>query len=91
MSVIQCDHPRAIDFSQRNSLNQILVESPVLTGYGVSWDTIHFLYHREPAHETPECQFKQHLISIYLKPFEARRWVNGRWCQENYQSGDISL
>ncbi|QDL06899.1 AraC family transcriptional regulator [Brasilonema octagenarum UFV-E1] len=91
MSVIQHNYPRAIDFSQRDSLKQILVDSPVLTSYEVSWDTIHFLYHREPAHETPECQFKQHLISIYLKPFEARRWVNGRWCQENYQSGDISL
>ena len=86
-----CDRPKEVDFSQRDSLNQIIVQSPVLTSYEVGWDTIHFLYHREPARETPECQFKQHLISIYLQPFAARRWVNGQWQQENYQSGDISL
>ena len=68
-----------------------MVQSPTFTSYGVGWDAIHFLYDRQPAHETPSCQFKQHLISIYLKPFEARRWVNGRWQQENYNSGDISL
>ena len=88
---MQCDHSQAIDFSQTNSLNRILVESPVLTSYEVGWDTIHFLYHRQPPHETPECQFKQHLISIYLQPFAARRWFNKQWHQENYQSGDISL
>lgn len=86
-----CDRPTAIDFSQKDSLNQIMVQSPAITSYEVGWDTIHFLYHRQPAHETPSCQFKQHLISIYLKPLKTRRWINGRWHQENYTSGDISL
>lgn len=86
----QCAYRRAIDFSQRDSINQIMVQSPTLTSYEFDWDVIHFLYHRQPPHETPSCQFKQHLISIYLKPFEARRWINGRWHQENYNNGDIS-
>ncbi len=81
---MQCDRSQAIDFSQENSPNRILVESPVLTSYEVGWDTIHFLYHRQPAHETPECQFKQHRHLLQMsRRRDLSRLYKGFWVTHN--------
>ncbi|MDJ0705489.1 MAG: AraC family transcriptional regulator [Leptolyngbyaceae cyanobacterium MO_188.B28] len=83
--------PLTIDFNQEDSLSQILPRSPILSSQAVGWEAIRFLYHRQPAHEVPEFQSAQHVISIYTLPFRARRRVNGQWCNEDYASGDIGL
>ena len=81
----------AIDAKQEDSLEKILIQSPTLTSNEVDWNTIRFFYHQQPAHEIPECCFEQHLISIYLGYFKARRVVNGHWQNDCYNSGDIGI
>lgn len=81
----------AIDAKQEDSLEEILVKSPILTSNELDWDAIRFFYHQQPAHEIPECSFAQHLISIYLGYFKARRMVKGRWEKDYYSSGDIGI
>lgn len=59
----------AIDAKHKDSLQKILIRSPILTSNKVNWSAIGFFYHQQPAHEIPECSFAQHLISIYLGDF----------------------
>ena len=80
-----------IDAVQKDCLQKILVQSPTLTSNEVNWNAIRFFYHQQPAHEIPECSFSQHLISIYLGYFQARRMVNGHWHNDCYISGDIGI
>ena len=81
----------AIDAQQKDSLQKILIQSPILTSNEVDWNAIGFFYHQQPAHEIPECSFAQHLISIYLGDFKARRMVNGNWQNDRYASGDLGI
>lgn len=80
-----------IDLTQETVWQQLVLDSPMLSSYKAGWDSINLAYHRQPAHELPECCFAQHIITICAGQFEVRFRRNGYWQKEWYTYGDVGI
>lgn len=81
----------SVDLAQKNSYEEILPRSPLISSYHNHWEGLRLDYHRQPSHETPEHFVQQHVISITLKPVMAERLFNGNFQQENLVHGDVAI
>lgn len=82
--------PQMINLGQSDSWQQVLPLSPVLSSYTAAWKGIHFEYHRQPVHETPEYCFPGHTISIGLR-YEATEFKANRRVYKDFCSGNIAI
>ncbi|MBD1840842.1 helix-turn-helix transcriptional regulator [Coleofasciculus sp. FACHB-64] len=80
-----------IDLTQEKVWKQLVLNAPVLSSNTSAWSGIHFAYHRQSAHELPECCFAQHIITICVGQFEIRLKRNGHWQSERYTDGDVGI
>jgi AraC family transcriptional regulator len=82
-----------IDLEQKNACAAILPRSPLVSSYYANWDGIRLDHHRQPAHETPDHYFQQHIIGISLSPVvtQAERVLGGRFQIEQIANGDITV
>jgi AraC family transcriptional regulator len=53
---------------RENDIALITPKPAVLSSFDMSWDNIHFEYHRQPPFHTPPHCFAQHVISIQAAP-----------------------
>lgn len=83
----------AIDFTQEDAVLRVYPEAPLLSSKHLSWQGIHLGHYRQPAHETPEYQPQQCLISIHLgQPVNiSQRWQDGLSTHEFQRYGDVSI
>lgn len=82
-----------VDFAQEDACLKIVPRSPLISSYHARWDGIYLEHHRQPAHETPEHSFQQHIISICLERsvIKAERVFNGRLQHEQIVYGDVAI
>ena len=80
-----------IALGQSEVWNQLVPNSPVVSSHKADWKTVHLAYHRQEAHNLPECCFDQHIITICVKPVEVTVKVDGHPRKEYYNSGDIFI
>lgn len=79
-----------IDFTQQDTIKQILPCTPILSSHSAGWNGIHLEYHRQPAHDTPEYNFPHHTLSIGLG-YQAKEFrVNGR-LHKDFVVGNVSI
>lgn len=64
--------------------------APVLSSHAVAWKGIHFEYHRQPAHATPDYCLPVHTISIALN-YEAKEFKANRQIYKDFQPGNIAI
>ncbi|QSJ20696.1 helix-turn-helix transcriptional regulator [Nostoc sp. UHCC 0702] len=81
----------SVDFAQEDAISEIVPRSPLISSYHARWNGIRLDHHRQPAHETPEHSFQQHIITICLEPgvTKAERVFNGRLQDEHIAYGDV--
>lgn len=82
--------PRLIHLERSDSWQQILPHAPVLSSHTAAWKGIHFEYHRQPAHETPDYCFPVHTISIGLR-YEAKEFKANRRVYRDFCPGNIAI
>ncbi|RUR72811.1 AraC family transcriptional regulator [Chlorogloeopsis fritschii PCC 9212] len=82
--------PQIINFGKSDSWQQVLPLAPVLSSHTAAWKGIHFEYHRQPVHETPEYCFPVHTISIGLR-YEAREFKANRRVYKDFCPGNIAI
>lgn len=82
--------PKTINFGQSDSWQQVLPLPPVLSSHTAAWKGIHFEYHRQPVHETPEYCFPVHTISIGLR-YEATEFKANRRVYKDFFPGNIAI
>ncbi len=83
------EKPLAVDFTKEDALASILPRPPILSGK-LDLPGIVVEYHWQPAHETPEHCFAQHMVCIALgRPFRSERVLNGRLVSDRICNGDI--
>lgn len=67
----------AVDFTKEDALASILPRPPILSGKLAGWNGFVVEHHCQPAHETPEHCFTQHMVCIALRhPFRSERVLN---------------
>ena len=83
----------AIDFTQEDAVRRVYPEAPLLSSRHLPWQGIHMGHYWQPAHETPEYQPQQCLISIHLgQPVNiCQRWQDGLSTNEFQSYGDVSI
>lgn len=83
----------SIDFAQEDAVSKIVPRSPLNSSYHARWDGIRLDHHRQPAYETPEHSFQQHIITICLEPgiIKSERVFNGRLQDEHIAYGDVVI
>ena len=85
------EQPLTIDLTQERVWKLFALNSPILSSYKAGWKGIHFAYHRQPAHEIPDCRFAHHILTICVGQFEIKLKRDGRWQKEYYTCGDIGF
>ncbi|MFN6568862.1 AraC family transcriptional regulator [Dendronalium sp. ChiSLP03b] len=83
----------SVDFAQKDASLEILPRSPLNSSYHAQWDGVRLEHHRQPAYETPEHSFQQHVITICLERngTKAERVFNGRLQHEQIAHGDVAI
>jgi AraC family transcriptional regulator len=82
--------PQLIHFERSNAWQQVLPVAPVLSSHTAAWKGIHFEYHRQPAHETPDYCFPVHTISIALS-YEATEFKANRRVYKDFCPGNVAI
>lgn len=82
--------PQRVDLEQANAWKQVLPQAPVLSSLTAGWKGLHFEYHRQPAHETPDYCFPVHTISIALS-YAAREFKANRRVYTDFCPGNIAI
>ena len=82
--------PRLIQLERSDAWQQILPLPPVLSSQQAGWKRIHFEYHRQPIHATPDYTFPVHTISIGLS-YESSEFKANRRVYKNFCSGNIAI
>ncbi|MGL5807300.1 MAG: helix-turn-helix domain-containing protein [Xenococcaceae cyanobacterium] len=86
-----------VDYQKQgnNALSSILPHSSLISSYQQRWHGIHFEYHCQPKHDTPEHYWEQHVIAISndrnSTPLDNKRILNDRYKQEKIHNGDIVI
>lgn len=82
--------PRLVRLEQSDAWQQILPLPPVLSSQQAGWKGIHFEYHRQPIHATPNYAFPVHTISIGLS-YESTEFKANRRVYKNFCSGNVAI
>jgi AraC family transcriptional regulator len=82
--------PRLISPDRSDSWQQILPLPPVLSSQKIGWKGLHFEYHCQPLHETPEYCFSAHTISIALS-YEATEFKANQRVYKHFYPGNIAI
>ena len=82
--------PRLVQLEQSDAWQQILPLPPVLSSQQAGWKDVHFEYHRQPIHETPDYAFPVHTISIGLS-YESTEFKANRRVYKNFCPGNIAI
>lgn len=82
--------PRLVQLEQSDAWQQILPLPPVLSSQQAGWKGIHFEYHRQPIHVTPDYAFPVHTISIGLS-YESTEFKANRRVYKNFHSGNVAI
>ena len=82
--------PRLIQLEESNPWQQILPLPPVLSSQQAEWKGIHFEYHRQPIHATPDYAFPVHTLSIGLN-YESTEFKANRRVYKNFCSGNVAI
>jgi AraC family transcriptional regulator len=82
--------PRLVNPEKSDSWQQVLPLSPVLSSQQAGWKGVHFEYHRQPIHETPDYCFPVHTISIGLS-YEASEFKANQRVYRNFCPGNVAI
>jgi AraC family transcriptional regulator len=82
--------PQLIHPEQSDAWQQILPLPPVLSSQQLGWKGIHFEYHRQPIHETPEYAFPAHTVSVGLSYASTEFKANNR-VYKNFCPGNVAI
>lgn len=82
--------PRLVQLDRSNAWQQVLPLAPVLSSHTATWQGIHFEYHRQPAHETPDYCFPVHTISIALS-YQAKEFKANQRVYRDFYPGNIAI
>lgn len=82
--------PRLVQLDRPNAWQQVLPHAPVLSSHTAAWKGIHFEYHRQPAHETPDYSFPVHTISIALS-YQAEEFKANQRVYRDFCPGNIAI
>jgi AraC family transcriptional regulator len=83
-------HPRLVQIEQADAWQQILPLPPVLSSQQAGWRGVHFEYHRQPIHATPDYAFPVHTISIGLS-YESTEFKANRRVYKDFCPGNVAI
>ena len=85
--------PLQLDWSREEPFPEVLAKPPVATSRLLRWRGIEVQEHRQPAWDSPEVCFKQHVISIhnFKRAARSERRFAGRKKVERLGSGDVVI
>ena len=81
---------RLVQLEQIDAWQQILPLPPVLSSQQAEWKGVHFEYHRQPIHATPDYAFPVHTISIGLS-YESTEFKANRRVYKNFCPGNVAI
>jgi AraC family transcriptional regulator len=87
------ERPLQLDWSRQHPAPEILPNPPLLTSHLLRWRGIEVQQHRQPAWDSAEVCFKQHVISIhnFPKPARSERRFAGQKQSERLGRGDVVI
>ncbi|MFQ4141364.1 AraC family transcriptional regulator [Chlorogloeopsis sp. ULAP02] len=74
-----------IDFQQKDASFELFPKAPILSSYNSGWSGIHFEFHHQPSHDTPEHRLTMHTVCIAFNSTPSERWFDG-YRQTEYQT-----
>jgi AraC family transcriptional regulator len=81
-----------VDFTNEKSVSQLLPYPPLLTSHKLGWTGIQVQQHQQPAWETPEYKYSQHMILVHQDHLtRTNRVLDGKVQQERFDSEEIVL
>ncbi len=85
--------PLTVDISQEDAVLQILARPPLLSSQNLEWDGIYVQHHYQPAWETPEYSYTQHMLLVHNaeRAIQAERVLDGRRQSEQLGNGSIVI
>ena len=86
-------NPLAIDVTQENNVLQILANPPLLSSQHLEWEGIYVQHHYQPAWETPQYCYEQHMVLIHnsRRAVQAERVLDGRRHTEQLGNGNVVI
>ncbi len=86
-------NPLAVDITQEDNVLQILANPPLLSSQHLEWEGINVQYHDQPALETPNYYYKQHMLLVHNsgRAVQAERVLAGRKQREQLGNGNVVI
>ncbi len=82
--------PRLVKLEQADAWQQVLPLPPFMSSQQAGWKGIHFEYHRQPIHATPDYAFPVHIISIGLS-YESTEFKANRRVYKRFYPGNVAI
>ncbi|MBD2259710.1 AraC family transcriptional regulator [Pseudanabaena sp. FACHB-2040] len=82
--------PRLVQLERSDAWQQVLPLPPVMSSQQAGWKGIHFEYHRQPIHATPDYAFPVHIISIGLS-YESTEFKANRRVYKQFWPGNVAI